>query len=320
VLSTTLQRCLGALEKAAHVADFPLARTQRALNGLHRVARALTLGVAGLVVSSFVALSVLSSQQNAMAGSDIAVIRQPREMKPAPAPEVEAEPASISETGLPDIGDAGAQTGLSLEQREKAASIIAIGEERGVPPRGWVIALATAMQESKLLMYANSSVPGSLTLPHEAVGSDHDSVGLFQQRPNWGTIAERMDVTTSAHLFYDELSEVPGWQHLPLTVAAQDVQVSAFPDAYAKWEPLATDLVDSLAPVVGAETVPPEPDVQDVQASEPEPDPQPAPEPDHEPDEEAETAADPDATPLDRLLVLREDVRRVTDDLIDGPF
>jgi cell wall-associated NlpC family hydrolase len=110
-----------------------------------------------------------------------------------------------------------------------------------------VIAVAAAMQESKLLVHANPRVPASLVLPHERVGSDHDSVGLFQQRGGWGTARVRMDPTASARLFYEALLEIPGWERLPLTQAAQRVQVSAFPDAYARWEDDADELVEAIA-------------------------------------------------------------------------
>lgn len=109
------------------------------------------------------------------------------------------------------------------------------------------IALATAMQESTL---TNVS------------GGDRDSVGLFQQRPSmgWGTKAQIGDPTYAATAFYygaptnPGLVDVAGWATMPVTVAAQAVQRSAFPDAYAKWEPLATELVAVLwdvAPFVG---------------------------------------------------------------------
>lgn len=159
MLSATLQKYLSTIERTSHLAPRRLARAQRLLTGFHRVTRALTFGVAGLVVCSFVALSVLSGQQNAMASSNIAAVRQPRETNPAQPAEVKAEPANMLEAGPPDIGDAGEQTGLSQGQREKAASIIATGEEMGIPRRGWVIALARAMQESKLLMLPTPARP-----------------------------------------------------------------------------------------------------------------------------------------------------------------
>lgn len=113
---------------------------------------------------------------------------------------------------------------------------------------------------------------------------------------------------------------------MPLTVAAQTVQVSAFPDAYAKWEPLATDLVEALAPVVGATgggptgALPaPQPD-QDVQASPEEPDPEPAPAQDQA--DEVEKVVDPGARPdpLDRILVLRDKASKMSEQVADDLF
>ncbi|MEU3454137.1 M23 family metallopeptidase [Micromonospora sp. NPDC006766] len=132
-------------------------------------------------------------------------------------------------------------------QLRNAAIIIKVGQDMHVPARGWVIALATAMQESALRNLANSAVPASLALPHEGVGSDHDSLGLFQQRPGWGSVQQRMTPSYTARKFYEKMLKVPNWQQRPLTVVAQQVQVSAFPDAYAKHEDLAGRIVDALA-------------------------------------------------------------------------
>lgn len=99
-------------------------------------------------------------------------------------------------------------------------AIIAEGQRRGITPRGIQIALSVALVESNLVMYANSSVPQSLNMPHEAVGHDYDSVGLFQQRcPMWGPVEVLMDPAKSAGLFYDRLAKLdynsqqrsPGW-------------------------------------------------------------------------------------------------------------
>lgn len=98
------------------------------------------------------------------------------------------------------------------------------------------IALATALVESgsPMKMYANNAVPESLEYRHDAVGSDHDSVGLFQQRDNgaWGTVAQRMDPYESAKLFFDALKKVD-WQNMEPGAAAQAVQRSAFPGRYS---------------------------------------------------------------------------------------
>ena len=125
---------------------------------------------------------------------------------------------------------------LSAAQRQNAATIIGVARGLGAPPRAWLIALATAMQES--------------TLNNINYG-DRDSLGLFQQRPSqgWGSPAEVTDPVYSTTIFVRRLLEVPGWESLPVTVAAQTVQRSAFPDAYAKWEGLAAELVQQLANV-----------------------------------------------------------------------
>jgi peptidoglycan DL-endopeptidase CwlO len=125
---------------------------------------------------------------------------------------------------------------LSDEQKQNAQAIIAAGKAKDAPPRAWVVALATAMQES--------------TLRNINYG-DRDSLGLFQQRPSqgWGTPAQVTDPNYSATTFYDRLLQVPGWEQQPVTVAAQTVQRSAFGNAYAKWEGLATQLVGQLGDV-----------------------------------------------------------------------
>lgn len=102
----------------------------------------------------------------------------------------------------------------------------------------------TALQESKLRMYANSSVPESLNYPHDAVGDDHDSLNPFQQRVRWwGTVEQLMNLDYAIDAFYSALERVQGWQDLPQGVAAQKVQVSAYPDAYAKWDDAADVLL-----------------------------------------------------------------------------
>lgn len=112
------------------------------------------------------------------------------------------------------------------EQIAIAKTIIDVGVSKGVPHRGLVIALATAMQES-----------GLRNLPHLGARNDHDSIGVFQQRPSqgWGTPEQLARPEYQAEKFFDKLLNVPHWQQLPLTQAAQAVQVSAYPNAYEKW-------------------------------------------------------------------------------------
>jgi murein DD-endopeptidase MepM/ murein hydrolase activator NlpD len=123
-------------------------------------------------------------------------------------------------------------------QMKNAAIIINVGWTMKMPPRAWVIAVATAMQESRLT-----------NLGHLGDRNDHDSLGLFQQRPSsgWGTPAQIMDPVYASTKFYEKLKQVENWETLSLTRAAQKVQVSAYPDAYAKHEPIATQIVNLLA-------------------------------------------------------------------------
>ncbi|WP_030619597.1 hypothetical protein [Streptomyces sclerotialus] len=122
---------------------------------------------------------------------------------------------------------------LSPEQAANAATISAVGLSRGLPERAVTIALATAMQESGL---------------RNIEYGDRDSVGLFQQRPSqdWGTAEEIMDPVYAAGEFYKHLAQIPGYSRLPLTVAAQRVQRSGYPQAYAKHEANATVLTGAL--------------------------------------------------------------------------
>lgn len=140
-----------------------------------------------------------------------------------------AAPASLPPATAP---------GLDAEQSENARLIIRIGRELGVPDRGILIALGTAMQESWL---------------RNLDWGDRDSLGLFQQRPStgWGSAAQVLDRERSTRVFYGGagdpngsatrgLLDIPDWEHLPYADAAQAVQISAYPDRYAQWEQPAT--------------------------------------------------------------------------------
>lgn len=122
---------------------------------------------------------------------------------------------------------------LTQEQAENAALITAISVQRGLPARAASIALATAYQESKILNIDYG---------------DRDSVGLFQQRTSqdWGTVEQIMDPVYSTNAFYDALVEIEGYENMEITVAAQAVQRSAFPDAYADHEADARVLASAL--------------------------------------------------------------------------
>ncbi len=182
---------------------------------------------------------------------------------PAPAPVAPAEPAQAEKNDSDDSDDeesssdesanessvgqpkSGAVTPLNDVRRENASIIVQVGRELGVPDYGIVIALATAMQESSL---------------RNINWGDRDSVGLYQQRPSsgWGTVEQIMDPVFASKAFYGGpsnpnpgrtrgLLDYSGWQSLELTVAAQRVQRSAYPDAYAKWEASAWAWLDELS-------------------------------------------------------------------------
>lgn len=122
--------------------------------------------------------------------------------------------------------------------------IIDTGNRFSMSKRDCEIALMVALTESSMLMYANKNIPESLKYPHDAIGSDHDSLGLFQQRASWGSVKQRMDATYSAGAFYTALRRVTNRDSLDPWIAAQKVQVSAFADGSnyrAKW-PRAQDL------------------------------------------------------------------------------
>ena len=132
---------------------------------------------------------------------------------------------------------------LDEEQISNARTIIAVGKSLRIPPRGWVIAIATALQESGLrnLHYG-----------------DRDSLGLLQQRPSmgWGSPTQVENPTYAARAFYGGpkspttnagLLSVRGWERIPVWRAAQTVQRSAFPMAYADQEALSTQIVKELS-------------------------------------------------------------------------
>jgi hypothetical protein len=122
---------------------------------------------------------------------------------------------------------------VDAEQAEHAGLIVATAVRRGLPARAASIALATAYQESDL---------------RNLEGGDRDSLGLFQQRPSqgWGSEEQILDPTYATNAFYDALVRVDGYESMEITVAAQAVQRSAFPGAYADHERDARALASAL--------------------------------------------------------------------------
>lgn len=183
-------------------------------------------------------------------------------------------PGSLIVGPIPDSLTATTRNGqtvtLNKTQLTHAATIITTGSQTaGVGRPGVVIALMAALTESSLRMLANTSAyPESAEFPNDGNGSDNDSLGLFQMRPQsgWGTVAELMDPTYQARAFYGGptgpnypsprgLLDIPGWQQLDPGEAAQAVEVSAYPDRYQNYQPVAEAILTALtrpAPTDGA--------------------------------------------------------------------
>ena len=173
--------------------------------------------------------SVLTVPLMVAAGAALIVVASRAGASGADAGLCSARPAGAGARGATIDGQL-----LSAAQIGNARLIYDVAAGMRLPGRAAVIAIATAMQESRL-----ENIPYGTA----------DSLGLFQQRPSrgWGTAAEIMRPDSAATAFYDRLIQVPGWQALPLTAAAQDVQHSAYPDAYAQWEPLATNIATAFS-------------------------------------------------------------------------
>lgn len=158
----------------------------------------------------------------------------PVDPEPQP-PNANGTGAGATSRGAISVPPAGKYGGVNLsgEQLSNATAIIRKGLAMGVNERGLIISIMTAAQESMLknLNYG-----------------DRDSLGLFQQRPSmgWGSAAQVRDPQYAAGKFFEGLLKVRGWESMPLTAAAQAVQRSAFPSAYAKWEGMARAVVTAV--------------------------------------------------------------------------
>lgn len=183
--------------------------------------------VAALAVGTVATLAVVGTIHNTFFASSRAM---------AAAPGLGCASSAATPLGAP-----GARGRWSSRQMENAATIVAVGRARGVPRYGWVIAVATAMQESYLR-----------NLPR----GHADSLGLFQQRPSagWGSRSEILTPRYAAAAFYGGprppanpgLTDIDGWRGMPVTEAAQAVQHSATPTAYAQWADDARQVVTAV--------------------------------------------------------------------------
>jgi hypothetical protein len=155
-------------------------------------------------------------------------------------PVAESKAAAPSDAELHPMAVTGDQKTFTpdAEQLANAKAIVDTGKELNLPPRAWEIAVATSLQESNLH-----------NIGHLGANNDHDSLGLFQQRPStggWGTAEQIQDPHHASQKFLERLTTVDGWQDMALTKAAQKVQVSAYPQAYAKHENQAGDIIQAI--------------------------------------------------------------------------
>ncbi|WP_374010253.1 LysM peptidoglycan-binding domain-containing protein [Leifsonia sp. LS-T14] len=180
---------------------------------------------------------IFPGQRIGIPGMTTASLDTPIAPAPVAAAPVAAAPVAAAPVAAPaplPTAAAGQVVALSDEMRANAQLIVRIGEQQGVPAQGIVVALAAAAQESGL---------------RNVRYGDRDSLGLFQQRPSmgWGTADQVLDPARATLAFYGGaanpnkghtrgLLDIPGWTSMSVTQAAQAVQISAFPDAYAKWE------------------------------------------------------------------------------------
>jgi len=213
----------------------PAPSTPSTASGTYAIQKGDTLSAIaahhGVTVQALFAANGLGSSSIIYPGQKLVI---PGAMVPA-AVVTPAAPAAPAEAAPPAQAPVPA---LDAEQQGNVRLIIGIGRELGVPDRGIAIALGAAMQESWL---------------RNLTWGDRDSIGLFQQRPSmgWGTPEQVADGARATRTFFGGASDpngrttrglldIPGWQALTFTQAAQAVQISAFPDRYARWELAAT--------------------------------------------------------------------------------
>ena len=133
----------------------------------------------------------------------------------------------LAPSRLPPCATSGPLPGLTDIQAENARVVAATAAAR-LGPQATAIAVMTALTESGLRILANPHGSAGAAFANQGIGYDHDSLGLFQQRPSWGTAAARMDPVASTNLFLDALEAHPEWRTEPPWQVAQGVQRSAF--------------------------------------------------------------------------------------------
>jgi hypothetical protein len=213
------------------------------------VLAASLIGSAAIFTSSGLAAPVDPAQTN----SDLAAGLEDRalaEKELTRSLDREAPIVEVSPTAVPSPAPTGPPApvaGLTEVQMNNAWIIVRVGRSRGLPDRALVVGIATALQESGLYNNASEAVPESLDYPHEGTSVDHDSVGIFQQRPSmgWGSVEDLMQPAYQAGKFFDKLVKLD-YENMSIASAAQAVQVSAYPSAYAKHESRAIEIVNAF--------------------------------------------------------------------------
>lgn len=142
-------------------------------------------------------------------------------------------PAADVDVG-PYVVPAGPVAGYCQSQLVNAAQVLRAAQSYGLSVHGEEIGVMTAIGESSLrnVDYGDTAGP--------------DSRGIFQQRSNYGALADRMDPYTAARAFFLRMQGIVDWQTLAPTVVAHTVQRNADPDYYSQYWPAAVKVVTAL--------------------------------------------------------------------------
>ena len=215
---------------AAQAATSPAGGTR--LKTLHELGSDLGGILADGLVETFDIPSWIADPNQLLQGDDGSNVRtsatSTSTSSSSPSSSSKPNESAAAVAGTPD-----ARNGLSGSALY-SYDLVKVAKDMGLPEAAAIIGNAVGLVETNLQMYANSNVPESLTFPHDAVGTDHDSVGVMQQRfPMWGPLDVLMNSQGSARLFYEALQKTD-WQSMDPGAAAQAVQRSAYPGKYGE--------------------------------------------------------------------------------------
>ncbi|HEX3680338.1 MAG TPA: hypothetical protein VHU90_11505 [Galbitalea sp.] len=168
------------------------------------------------------------------------LVLRPSTPPPVAAPTIPACP-KVPDVVIGTISvPAGPIDGYCQPELVNAAQIIRAGQSYGLTSQGEEIGVMTAIGESSLRNVNFGDTAGP------------DSRGLFQQRSNYGPLADRMDPYTAARAFFLRMLGIVDWQAMTPTQVAHTVQRNADPDYYTKYFPAAVRVVTEL----NADTIP----------------------------------------------------------------